>query len=146
MLKDLLDDLEFISSIPKNAKPNFSDKTFTYTNEWFSTFKRRYKSERGEKGMVYVSKLIVDISNCYKTLDIYELRILSGKMKNMHDGLNNIVSTYRIDNQEEVAKNYEKSVKEIQELIEDIDSLIRVKNNFFNHQPIVKCFNFSDYT
>ena len=145
MLKEFLDDLEFISRIPKDAKPNFSDKTFTYTHEWFATFRRRYKSERGEKGMIYASNLITNISNCYKTLDMIELKNLNEKLKKAKDGLNNVIFTYRTDNQEEVAKNYEKTFKIVEELIEDIESLIRIKNNFFNHQPIVKCFNFYDY-
>jgi len=43
MLNNILIDLEFLSNMPKDAKPNFSDKTYTFTNEWFPTIKRRNK-------------------------------------------------------------------------------------------------------
>ena len=62
MLKEIYEDLEFISKIPKNCKPNFSDKSYTSTSEWFSIWKRRYKYEKGEKGMLYVNTLVENIA------------------------------------------------------------------------------------
>lgn len=132
MLKEIFDDLEFISKIPKNAKPNFSDKTFTCTNEWFSTIKRRYKYERGEKGMIYVSTLVENIYKCYKTLDMSSLKILKEKLSDASVGLNNIICTYKIDEQPEVWKNYHNSLEKIESLITIIDGIIRNKNNFFS--------------
>ena len=131
MLNEILEDLEFLINIPKGAKPNFSDKSFTSTNEWFSTIKRRYKSEKGEKGVIYVETLIDKIVFLYKTLDNSSLKILKEKLKAANLGLSNIIYTYKIDEQIEVSKDYERCWKRIEKLIEDIGS----KNNFFNHCP-----------
>lgn len=141
MLKEILDDLEFISKVPKNAKPNFSDKTFTSTNEWFSTIKRRYKYERGEKGMIYVSTLVENIYKCYKSLDMSSLKLLKEKVLEANMGLNNIICTYKIDEQPEVWKNYNESLEKLESLIVIIDNIIRNKNNFFSSSPLV--FKFS---
>ena len=131
MLNEILEDLQFLENIPKGAKPNFSDKSFTSTNEWFSTIKRRYKSEKGEKGIIYVETLIDNIIFIYKTLDNSSLKILKEKLKVANLGLSNIIYTYKIDEQIEVSEGYEKCWKRIQKLIGDIGS----KNNFFNHCP-----------
>lgn len=131
MLNEILEDLEFLINIPKGAKPNFSDKSFTSTNEWFSTIKRRYKSEKGEKGVIYVETLIDKIVFLYKTLDNSSLKILKEKLKAANLGLSNIIYTYKIEEQIEVSKDYERCWKRIEKLIEDIGS----KNNFFNHCP-----------
>ena len=141
MLKEILDDLEFISKVPKNAKPNFSDKIFTSTNEWFSTIKRRYKYERGEKGMIYVSTLVENIYKCYKSLDMSSLKLLKEKVLEANMGLNNIICTYKIDEQPEVWKNYNESLEKLESLIVIIDNIIRNKNNFFSSSPLV--FKFS---
>lgn len=137
MLKEILDDLEFISKVPKNAKPNFSDKTFTCTNEWFSTIKRRYKYERGEKGMIYVSTLVENIYRCYKTLDMSSLKLLKEKVLEANMGLNNIICTYKIDEQPEVWKNYNESLEKLESLIVIIDNIIRNKNNFFSSPSLI---------
>ena len=137
MLKEFLDDLEFIAKIPKNSKPNFSDKTYTSTNEWFSTIRRRYKYERGEKGVIYISTLVENINITFKTLDICSLKILKEKLIEAMIGLNNIIYTYKIDEKIEVAKNYELSIEKIEKIINDIDSMSKLRY-FFNHQPFVK--------
>ena len=49
-MQKIFEDLDFISKIQKNEKPNFSDKTLIKMDEWFATLKRRWKSEQGEKG------------------------------------------------------------------------------------------------
>ena len=135
MLNDIIEDLNFIENIPKNAKPNFSDRTFTTTNEWFSTLKRRYKYERGERGVVYIETLIDNIYKIYKTLEINLIRNLRDRLISANLGLSNIVYTYKIDDQIEVAKNYNKSIERMDSLIIDINKFIRSKNIFFNHCP-----------
>ena len=135
MLKEIYQDLEFIGKIPKNAKPNFSDRTWTATTEWFSTLKRRYKYERGEKGVVYIQTLLNNISNCYKTLDITSLKKIKELLLSSIIGLNNIVYTYKIDKQEQVSKDYFKFVEKIGNLVLEIEACIRTKNNFFSHSP-----------
>lgn len=137
ILQEILNDLDFISTIPKNAKPNFSDKTYTSTNEWFSTIKRRYKYERGEKGVIYISSLVENIIQMCKTLDENSLKNLREKLIEAIIGLNNIVYTYKIDEQPEVAKNYELSIEKINKLITQIENNKKFKN-FFHHQPFIK--------
>lgn len=135
MLKKILEDLDFLENIPKGAKPNFSDKTFTSTNEWFSTFKRRCKYERGENGVIYVETLIDNISKYYKNLDNNSLKNLRDKLIYANLGLGNIIYTYKIDNQINVYENYLKSSERFEKIIKEIDYIIRSKNNFFNHCP-----------
>jgi hypothetical protein len=137
MLKEILEDLEFISKVPKNAKPNFSDKSFTSTSEWFSTIKRRYKYEKGEKGMVYVSTLVENLYKIYKSLDLSSLKNLKEKVIAANIGLNNIICTYKIDEQPEVWKNYSTSLEKLENLVLEIDNLTKIKNSFFNHQPFI---------
>ena len=125
MLEDLLEDLEFISNIPPNAKPNFSDKTYTSTSEWFSTFKRRYKNEKGEYGVIYVENLIDKLENVNSSSKILSRTLLEKTVI----GLNNIIYTYKKDGQKEVAENYEKSKKRIEKLIP------KNTKQFFNYHP-----------
>lgn len=137
MLKEILEDLQFIANIPKNAKPNFSDKSFTSTNEWFSTIKRRYKYERGEKGVLYIETLIGNISKIYKTLDKVSLKKIKESLFKANLGLNNIIYTYRIDDQIKVSKDYEHSTEKICKLITDIENMISPPS-FFTHCPNIK--------
>ena len=129
MLSKILEDLEFLQIIPKGCKPNFSDKTLTSTNEWFSTIKRRYKSEKGEKGVIYVKTLINNVKSVYKNLDNSSLKLLKGKLILAILGINNLIYTYEIDEQISVYEGYICCRKNIEKLIEDI------RPNFFNHCP-----------
>lgn len=118
MLKDILDNLEFISNVPPNAKPNFSDKSYTFTTEWFSTLKRRYKNEKGEKGLISMENLISEIEENYKSLDHKRLK---DALENSLRGLTNIIHTYKLENQKEVYQNYEAYKKRIENIISELD-------------------------
>lgn len=129
MLNKILEDLEFLKIIPKGYKPNFSDKTLTSTNEWFSTIKRRYKSEKGEKGVIYIENLLDNIESMCKNLDTSSLKDLKEKLIPAMLGLNNLIYTYKIDEQMYVSEGYVNCRKRIEYIVENI------KPNFFNHSP-----------
>ena len=133
MLKDILTDLEFLSTISKNVKPNFSDKSFTSTSEWFSTLKRRYKNEKGERGVIYIENLVDNINKIYKTLDNLSVKNLKCALIKASIGLNNIIYTYKTENQQEVANNYSKSLERMTKIINEIDE----SKNFFNRTPSI---------
>ena len=135
MLNKILEDLEFLEIIPKGYKPNFSDKTLTSTNEWFSTFKRRYKSEKGEKGVMYVENLIENIESVCKNLDHSSLKLLKEKLVTAILGLNNLIYTYKIDEQISVSDGYINCKKRIENIIE------KIKPKFFNHCPKIVFLN-----
>ena len=134
MLNDIFKDLDFIAKIPKEAKPNFSDKTFTLSNEWFPTLKRRWKHEQGEKGVLFVNNLIADIEKIYKTCDIDSQKKIREKLTFSIPGLDNIVETYSNDNQTEVAKNYSLIIEKIKNMNEKYTKL---KKQFFTYQPSI---------
>ena len=134
MLKEIFEDLDFIASIPRDAKPNFSDKTLVYNDEWFTTFRRRMKFERGEKGIVYIETLIEEIKIYDKSicLNFEDQKILKEKLIGAKEGLDNLVQTYINDNQHEVANSYKKcGIK----LLKLIDKYSHVNKKFFGHCP-----------
>jgi hypothetical protein len=139
MLNNLFKEWEFIKSIKKDYKPCFSDKTFVNMNEWFVTWKRRQKGEMGEKGILYVNNLIDTTIKCYKNnLDINSLRKLKEVLFESIVGLNNLSYTYQVDFQEKVSKDYLKCGEKLQNMIEEIEKIIRSKNNFFtNNSKII---------
>jgi len=136
MLNNILEDWEFIKSIPKGVKPCFNDKTFINVNEWFVTFKRRMKGEIGEKGVIYVNSLIESTSNYYKNItDMNSLRKIKDILIESLLGLENLVYTYKVDLQENVSKDYKNCILKIQKIINEIDKIIHLKSNFFSYSP-----------
>lgn len=134
----LFRDWEFISDIPENVKPCFYDKTYNYSNEWFVTLKRRYKGEKGEKGVVYINKLIDDTMDYYKdSIDVNSLRKIKETLQKSIKGLNNIIETYKKDDQERVSKDYMTCLEKINDMIIIFDKKINNKKSFFSHTPII---------
>lgn len=118
-METLYKDWEFISNIPKNAKPCFNDKTMVNMNEWFVTLKRRYKGEIAEKGISYIQNLIEEsiiYKNDKKMQEIFTQAI---------HGLKNLVYTYKMDGQEEVSKQYSSCINKIESTL--------LKKNFFHN-------------
>ena len=126
------EDWEFIGNIPKGAKPCFYDKSLVHINEWFVTFKRRMKGEKGEKGIIYVENLIINTEK----LDIKEQIKLRETLQSATVGLTNLVYTYKMDEQLEVSKSYNTLLTRVENLINLIDKHGR-KNNFFSYVPKV---------
>ena len=112
---------KFIASIPKDVKPCFNDKTFISVNEWFGTFKRRYKGEKGENGIIYLEDLIE------RTKKITIDKNLRNLLQKSILGINNLVYTYKKDGQKEVSENYNKCIDKIDKIIKS--------NNFFGYAP-----------
>lgn len=117
----LYKDWEFIASIPKDAKPCFNDKTFVSINEWFVTFKRRYKGEKAEKGLEYIENIIEKTKKYNIDKSILQKSII---------GINNLVYTYKKDGQVDVSKKYEKCIDKIEKLIKN--------KNFFGTIPKIE--------
>ena len=129
MLKTIFEDLEFIGTVPKGAKPNFSDKTIINNTDWFCTIRRRLKYEKGENGVVYLNSLIGNVEKVIDNLDFEN----SKKMKNLlikaNIGIENLVYTYRSEDQLGVSKEYYKCSIKIKNLIK------KPKGNFFEYCP-----------
>jgi hypothetical protein len=136
MLNKIYDEWEFIKTIPKGVKPCFYDKSFVSVNEWFVTFKRRMKGEKGEKGVIYIENLIDSTFKYYKNInDINELKKLKDILTDSIIGINNLVYTYKIDEQLKVSEDYFQFESKISEMITDITNIIRTKNTFFSYTP-----------
>ena len=137
-IKEIIKDLEFIASIPKSYKPCFSDKSLIYSNEWFVKMKRRWKGEQGERGVIYVNNVLDRIGKNCKNFNIDYLKNIKKKLRESILGINNLVYTYKIDGQEDVAKSYEICNKYIEKLISILDNCIKddmKKINFFSYSP-----------
>lgn len=133
MLKNLLIDWEFVKSIKKCEKPCFSDKTFVNMNEWFATWKRRRKGEIGENGVIYLNNLIKTTKDyCESIDDSLILKQIKDILVESLLGINNLVYTYQIDSQENVAKEYSKCILNVKNIINMIENK---KTNFFINQP-----------
>lgn len=133
----LFTEWEFISNISENIKPCFHDKTYTHSNEWFVTLKRRYKGEKGEYGVVYVNNLIEDTINFYKdNTDVMLLKKLKEILEKSITGLQHLVNTYKRDNQEQVSKDYEKCLHKVENMITDMCKP-KMQKGFFSHTPSI---------
>lgn len=132
IFESIFTDWEFISKIPKDMKPCFSDKTLIGCNEWFSTFKRRYKGEKGERGVIYVKQLIDSTENYIKSADNISVKKLKDLIENSLEGMKNLVETYKKDQQDQVSKDYEELLEKVKIIIKNI---IKRKNNFFGYVP-----------
>ena len=124
---DIYKEWEFISLIPKNVKPCFIDKTFVSVDEWFVTFKRRYKGEKAEKGIMYLENLI-ETTNFYKK----DEKLLELLEKSIY-GIENLCETYRKDGQYEVSENYKNCINKIKDLLIEKGK----KKKFFSYIPKV---------
>jgi len=134
----LYEEWKFISIIPKDVKPCFYDKTFVNVNEWFVTFKRRWKGEKAEKGIVYIENLILNTEKSIVSSDLITLKNLRDILKSSIVGLTNLVTTYKNDEQLEVSNNYLFLIKKVEILIVKIGNQIeeiRNKTNFFSYVP-----------
>lgn len=132
------EDWKFISSIPKAAKPCFYDKTFVHVTEWFVTFKRRWKGEKGERGIVYIENLIEITEKTIVSYNLNSLIELKKLLESSIIGLTNLVYTYKVDEQLEVSENYSRLIKKVEKMIEKIEKQLeenRSKNNFFSYVP-----------
>ena len=119
-IDNCINELDFISSIPKNHKPCFKTKTTLSKNGWFVTAKRRWNGEKGEQGVIYVNKILDDCEIYYRTCilgsvgDNYDrdnnpiLSMLLETLKNSVVGFENLINTY--EDQKGVSKDYEKTV------------------------------------
>tara|TARA_R110001599_G_scaffold244648_2_gene444674 strand:+ start:2341 stop:2712 length:372 start_codon:yes stop_codon:yes gene_type:complete len=121
---DVYTEWEFIASIPKNTKPCFNDKTLVQTGEWFVTFKRRYKGEKGERGILHVENLIRETEKD------------PGPVKNLLPraliGLQNLVSTYKSDGQIEVSQNYQRCIHKVETILKKKKSFFVTPKTYYN--------------
>ncbi len=132
---EIFDEWKFIAGIPKGTKPCFYDKSLVSINEWFVTFKRRWKGEKGEKGVLYIENLVETTEKTIVCLDLNALRNLKEVLHSAIFGLNNLVYTYKVDEQNSVSESYCDLSKAVEKLITSIDLQIRNKSNFFSYVP-----------
>lgn len=124
--------LNFIATIPEGHKPCYKSKTTVSKHEWFVTWKRRWKGEKGELGIIYVKKILTNCDRIYKDLlgeserlfsNRESLRKLSTSLKNSVEGFNNLITTYR--DQPSVSKDYEECKSLTISLYTGIDKSLR---------------------
>jgi len=127
-MEGLIKEWKFIAGIPPNSKPCYIDKCYFSTSDWFLTLRRRWKNEKGEKGVTYVENLI----ELTKLIEIGLKEIEEALV-----GLENLVNTYKNDGQCEVAEGYEKCIEEIKKLIDQRQRQPKpkMKPGFFQNQP-----------
>lgn len=133
MLNDIVSDLIFIREIPLNAKPNFSDRSYTFVTEWFSTWKRRMKSEKGESGIIYVETLLFKIEKYWNTWLIEDQKKVKLALTEAKIGFQKIVSTYRQDGQHNIADGYRECWARIEKWLSSVS--VTVEKKFFNYTP-----------
>ena len=133
MFNGIIEDLVFISKIPAKAKPNFSDKSYTLSDEWFSTLKRRYKSEKGEKGVIYVEELLDKIENYWRTWISDDQERVKSLLMLSQQGFRNLVATYTTEDQRSVAEGYCKCWERVKKWLTENSQTTRKK--FFNYAP-----------
>lgn len=130
MINRLIEDLEFISNIPKNAKPCFASKSLIYTDEWFATIRRRLNGEKGEKGVLYVKTLLNSCDKHYRMCKLDGRKLLSA-LKVSLKGIQNLIYTYRQDSQLSVSEDYRECYIKVEKLIQQIEK----KPYFFSYNP-----------
>lgn len=132
---EIFEDWKFIANVPKGAKPCFYDKSLIYINEWFPTLRRRWKGEKGEKGVMYVENLLEMSIKVVSCLDINALKNFKEILRSVTIGLHNLVYTYKVDEQISVSNSYSDLSLKVEKLIDEIDQQIRNKSNFFSYVP-----------
>ena len=134
----IFNDLKFISNIPENTKPCFRDKTYIDTNSWFVTVKRRFKGEKGEKGVIYINDLIDSCDHIYRMCK--DLKVLKKLRKSLYDsknGVKNLIFTY--NDQDNVRDGYLKCFKDIISLIVKLDEKIdKITDKIIENQKYLK--------
>lgn len=131
MLSQLLEELKFISCIPKNAKPCFVSKTLMFTDEWFVTFRRRLNGEKGERGTIYLRELLNSCDKHYRMCRL-DGKLLVEALNKSLSGIQNLIYTYDRDNQIKVSNDYKKCYNKASDLIKEIE---RNSSNFFSYVP-----------
>ncbi len=132
MSDKLLENLDFISKIPKNTKPCFSTKSLIHTDEWFVTFRRRLKGEMGEMGVLYVNKLLNSCDKYYRMCKL-DSNILKKALIKSLQGLQNLSHTYKKDKQHSVSESYNNCYNQVIKLINKINE--KKSPNFFSYKP-----------
>lgn len=144
--ENILLNLEFISKIPKGAKPCYSNRSLTYTDQWFVTLRRRWNGEKGEKGVIHVKRLLDSCDKYYRMCNLDGFGIsdcdkLRTLLYESIQGLNNLVHTYLIDEQKNVSDDYQKCIDRAKHIIRGIEYKIveietHIKNKgFFGFYP-----------
>ena len=154
-LSECIDNLDFISNIEPNHKPCFNTKTTIGSDSWFTTIRRRWSGEKGEKGVIHVNAILdscdhhyrmcynirsgiesrdynirsgIDLvgkSNNNPNLDM--MRDLSRALRNSIKGFDNLILTYK--DQEKVAEIYTECKNRVIQLDRDIINYINMVNH-----------------
>ena len=89
--------LNFISKIPKNHKPCYNSKTTVSKSGWLVTMRRRWYNEKGENGILYVTKILNRCDNHYRMcydIESKDIKNLTTALRNSVIGFDNLIETY----------------------------------------------------
>lgn len=134
-IRNCIEVLDFISTIPKGHKPCYRTKTTIPKDSWFVTIKRRWNGEKGEYGVEYVSGILNEC-DYFINADLEDLNRLSRSLSKSLQGFNNLIETY--NDQPGVEKSYKECKEMVEKLINNIEEVENKKNSvktvksFFN--------------
>lgn len=118
--------MKFISTIKINHKPCFNSLTTIDKNAWFTTFKRRWSGEKGEKGILYFKEILCSCDKLYR-MCIFDVGDLLDLYQDSIPGIENLINTY--PEQTTVCDGY----KEILSIVKDnINTLIKVIDDSYD--------------
>ena len=120
-LSECISVLNFISTIEPNYKPCYKTKSVISKDAWWVTIRRRWNSEKGEEGILYVDKIMCSCDSQYHMcLENTEKNIdeLYSSLKKSISGFSNLVSTY--NDQKDVSDSYNNLKDKVLKLMTDI--------------------------
>lgn len=129
-LSECIKILEFITNIPKNHKPCYNSMTTISKDAWFTTVRRRWGGEKGEYGIIYISKILDSCDHHYrmclqsslscenKTEGIETLKRLKEVLLGSINGFDNLIDTY--SDQTNVSNDYKQIKSRIDFMINGI--------------------------
>jgi len=127
-LSECISVLNFISTIEPNYKPCYKTKSVISKDAWWVTIRRRWNSEKGEEGILYVDKIMCSCDSQYHMcLENTEKNIdeLYSSLKKSISGFSNLVSTY--NDQKDVSDSYNNLKDKVLKLMTDIKPAKPVK-------------------
>ncbi len=129
-LSECISVLNFISTIEPNYKPCYKTKSVISKDAWWVTIRRRWNSEKGEEGILYVDKIMCSCDSQYhmcleNTEKNGKIGELYSSLKKSISGFSNLVSTY--NDQKDVSDSYDNLKNKVLKLMADIKPAKPVK-------------------
>ncbi len=97
-LSDLLVNLSYIASIPRQKKACFNNLSYVDATSWVGAYKRHSLGEGRKKMLIKINQII---DQAIEDIDKYEgtqyLSLLVSNLSNTEVGINNLIATYQDD-------------------------------------------------